>query len=850
MADVTLENALRAMEVAYNKGDMDAAKEMAALAKSLEGQSQKPSGVQNFMGHVNSGIAGGVGGLVDFINPLDNFGITGSAEQGLRSGMQAIGASVAEEAPANAVEGFAHGIGEAASLAAPAARAFQFAGRAPGAVGQFFDDAAASMATKGGVAIEAIAGGVSGAAREGVEQAGGPKWLQDTAGILAPLSLAGGASAARYAPSVVGIRAAQSRLAAMLAPYTQKGGAEIASNRLQGLAGGPGRAEELAGTISANEFGLTPAQQTGDPNMLAVEKLAAAQDPALRARLDERSVEAQAAGRTAIEEMGGDPNDARAFFEERRSAFTSRAATMVERAVQSAEAKLSNLAPDSDELTNSLEVSRSVRNALDDALAEEAALWGAIPTETAVGTGFAKEAAQSAISGTPRAQQQDVATVVRELLGGDGGFADVEPVKEMHGLYSELRRMARSAMAGNDQNKNRARIANEIADAILKDLGAVDGATSVGRRINEARAYSAALHETFDRGAVGKLLTKTLDGDTRIEPELALDRTVGQMGIAGAVASRQLETANPNTRAPVVDFLKGRFEIAAVSATGEFTRTSARTFIRDNDPLLARYPELKAEIDNAVTAKEGAQAFAERVATRIAKLEDARQSAGAAFLNGSPQKVVQGILTSAKPVQAAKSLAREARKDGSGAALAGVKGAFVDHLMKSATGVSGGSQTLSGDSVLKAVTDPKTKSVLRQIFNAEELNRLRFIGSQMAKLNASSGGTEAIGATLSGAKPNRVVETLLRVVAARHGAQLGGGSGGSLQTAQMASSRVKEALGRLTSDKASQIIAEAVENPELYKALLTRTNSPALEARVLPRLVPYLVGAVSTAGGE
>ena len=54
-------------------------------------------------------------------------------------------------------------------------------------------------------------------------------------------------------------------------------------------------------------------------------------------------------------------------------------------------------------------------------------------------------------------------------------------------------------MAGNDQNKNRARIANEVAEAVLKDLGAVDASTEAGRAINQAREFSAQMHETFDR---------------------------------------------------------------------------------------------------------------------------------------------------------------------------------------------------------------------------------------------------------------------------------------------------------------------------------------------------------------
>lgn len=56
----------------------------------------------------------------------------------------------------------------------------------------------------------------------------------------------------------------------------------------------------------------------------------------------------------------------------------------------------------------------------------------------------------------------------------------------------------------------------------------------------------------------------------------------------------------------------------------------------------------------------------------------------------------------------------------------------------------------------------------------------------------------------------------------------------------MASSRVKEAMSHLAADKASQMIADAVTDPELFKALLTGVHTPKPEAQVIPWLLPYL----------
>lgn len=854
MADLTFENAITAMERAHAKGDIAAARKMAALARSLQGQdrSQGPGPVQNFMGHVNAGIAGSLGGLVDLVNPLDDFGITGSAESGMRKGMKAIGAAVAEGEPQTAVEGFARGIGEATAVAVPAAKGLQAMGRAGGQIGQFADDAFRGLASAPGLIAEGAAGGASGAAREAVEGAGGPEWMQDTAGVLAPITLAGTVAVARNAPTLAGARFVQRRLATMLAPYTEAGGRVIAQERVQALAGGQTRAAEMAKEVGASEFGLTPAQQTNDPNMLALQDLAASQDPALRARLDDRAQRAQQAGRAAVADMGGDPNDARIFFEDRRKAFTTRAAARVEAAINAAEQQIARLGPSRGEADNSVLVTQRIRDALQVSLTEERALWDAVPKDVEVGTDNARLTAARILKETPQAQKADVATVIRDLLGRESGFGDAETVGEMYGLYSELRRVARAAMAGNDQNKNRARIANEVADAILIDLGAVaPGTDDVGRAINEARAFSAALHETFDRGAVGKILKRTLDGDTEIEPELALGATVGRMGVAGAVADRQIRAADPATADPISDYLMGQFEKATIAATGEFTRGSARRFIRDNDYLLRQYPELRDDIAAAVNAKESADAFAERVSRRIAQVQDARRSAGAAFMNEAPEASVRRIVQSTRPGETAQALAAEARKDKTGAALAGVKGAFVDFLIGRARGVAGGSETFSGDAILASMTDPRMRSALGKIFSAQEMRRLNYIATQMAKIEAPRSGAAAnVGQSLSGAAPNKIIEFIARIAAARHGAALGGGSGGSIQTAGMASERIRAALQNLTADKASQIIADAIEDPELFRDLLVGIKSPKIEDRVLPKIVPYLIGGAAASAQE
>ena len=843
----TYEDAMKALRAADAAGNVEDAKQLAQIAQRLKGQAQSGERFP-LMSQLNRGIADSVGGLVDFINPFD--AQTGSARTGLTNVMERGGIEVAQGDPQTAGQAFMRGTGEAAGALIPVAGTLQAARTGTGIAANIADDAFRAITTTGGATTEALAGGLSETARFETERRGGGEIAQNVAAVFAPAAAIPGAIAtgqklARYLPSAVGARQLSRNVAAAVAPYTQSGANEVARRRVQELAGGPERAAELARRIEPeNEFGLTPAQQTNDPNMLAIEQTAAQQDPNLRARLETRMDQSQAAGREAVDGMGGNVQDARDFFTTRRREFRTQIDQQAQDAIERADARLARSGPTRSESENSLIVMDEIDKALTDSLIQEKALWDSLPVAAKVGTENARARALRLIDETPRAQQNDVPRVLRDLLASEDGFDDMETVREMHGLYSELRRIARTAMAGNDQNKNMARIANNVAEGILEDLGAVDGSTVIGRQINEARAFSSALHEAYDRGAVGRLLKRTTDGDTAIDPELALNRTVGRSGPAGEVAARQISeattTSGPGRRdrsfraeEAVTDYIRHRFTRSAVSATGEFTKGSAAKFMRDNAELMKRYPELRGELDAAVRQRESADAFAARIETRVRALDDARRSATAAFLGGPPDRAIRAVLDAKVPAQAARRLANEASKDPSGHALAGVKAAFSDYLIQG---------QFTGRQLQDRLDEPKFRSALSQVFNPGEIARLQRIATEMSKLDAARATAPSIGSNLSGARPTKVIEYLARVVAARQGAQLGGGGGASLQTAQMASARARDFMNSIVSDKASELLARAVEDPELFRSLMMDMGSVSLEKVGIPRILPYLIG--------
>lgn len=823
--------------------------EQQATVEEIAGTLHSRPGI---MGQVNQGIAESVGGLIDFVNPLDTpqvsqaLGLgdrltTGSAVTGLERGMDAAGIARATGAPQNAPQSFARGVGQAAGAAIPAGATARALSASGGLLGRVAGDSSKSMNTVPGLLSEGLAGGAARASQDAAERAGAPDWAQQAAGLAGGLSTAAIPYVASRTPTALGARQLGKAIKTAAMPYTESGAQEVARQRVQELAGGQERASELAARLAnGSEIGLTPAQIMDDPNMLALQQTAAKQDPNLREQLVEQAQQSRTRAAETFPGAGGDVEGAQAFFEARKQDALQSITARVERATEGARRPGSN----NPASTNSEVVVEQLRRAETAAGAEEARLWAAVPKEARVGTQNARQIAEELIASTPRAQRDDIPRKVMELLapGANNGFSDTETVSEVHGLYSELRRNARTAMAGVDQNRNAARMANAVAEAILEDLGATDATTDIGKAINTARAYSAAKHETFDQGTVGRLMRRTLDGDDQIDPRLALDRTLGRGGTAASVAYDDIARATGPSSAQDAseDFILGQFDRTAFKPDGTFNGNAAIRFLSDNREMLSRMPELRATLMESVRSQRVAASLARRGERVSTDANNPQRSAIEGFAASAPENAVDQVFAARRPSAEAVKLARTARKDPTGQALGGLKASFADHVIRRSTGPNG----LSGAKMQEVLQSPERRLALSYVFSSPELRRMDVIATELRKLETAQKAAPDIGA-LSNRSPNRLIEFAARIVAARQGAQAGGGSGGSIQTAQMASGRVKALLGNLQNDKAEQLLIDAVQDPELFRLLLTDPGRIDMTPERINRLAPYFTGAVA-----
>ena len=826
MADVTFENALKAMKVAHDRGDMEAARQMAQLAKSLQQsaeiqQSQEEG--DGFTAQMNKSIAEGVGGLVDLINPFDEY--TGSAVAGLKNVMEKSGIRVAEDAPEGFVENLGAGLGSAASTIVPVAKGAQALQQAGGLVGQVAKSIAPQLATRAGVTAELAAGAGAGAAAGAAREAGYGETAQTIAGLAGGVGAGLAPAAARYAAT----RSPVARgAAAAVAPFTEAGGFQIASRRAQELAGGAARAADVAARIKPEtEIGLSPAAQTNEPKLLQLEQAAMQRDPKIAEKINTQRFESEIAARQAVG-VEGDVAQTQQFF-----------ADTVDQYIAAARASAKKKIPSSgmDEIEASTIVSNELRRAEKLAKQQQSKLWNAIPQGTVVDVSDARAYADTLKRELTKYNKPDLPDEVRKFLRATKK-EPTQSIKELNSLYSTLRDTARNASSGDKVNRNKARLANEMAEQVLSALD------DFGGPIAAARDYSRIMHQKFSQGTVGDLLKRTVRGDYKVAPEVALSQTVGRGGPQGFVAQRDIAKAlsdAPDSGKVInatANYLRNKFNEAAFTA-GEYSRNRAANFLQQNKALLDEFPAVRREIDEAMQSQTAVKA-AEQKDLEVLK-----------FAQSNPDTAIKTVLQAQNPSKAMATLVATAKKDKSGNAMNGLKKSISDLIMSKSfkqistpRAVGDLTSELRGTSMAEALDDKFISAIAKQVYSGAELKRLNVIAKELQSLDSARLLRET-GSTLEAFKPNVITSTIGRVIGARVGAQFGGGMAGGLQSAQIGSSRVQQFLAKITNDKAQQMLQDAVTDPELFKALLLNVNIPKNYGKIEKTLAPYVIGAVA-----
>jgi hypothetical protein len=789
------------------------------------------------------------------------FGGSASIETALAAAGRPFGAEMVPEPgqqPETVSEYVGRGVGDAAGMIIPGYGAARLAAGAASPIvartGRSVSNAFVNAPART-TAAELTTGAGSGYGRVSAEEA-----FPDVPNVGATGELVGGlgTGALLQVPRLLRYTPGVPTVAAAVTPFTRTGAEARAAARLTSLAEDPLAASRAADAPTISN--LTPAQRTGEPRLLALEKAVAGENPAIAKALRERAAAAQETLDAEARALGGDPAQTRAFLEDRVTRLTDALNTRVEQAQTRARERIAALEPNAPADAASRIAREEFDKAFEAARKQESELWEAIPKDVTIDTAPLFRRFDALVAATPVTGQQNIPAYARKFLSADSAdrLGDTASPAELQELRSELLALQRAARkAGND---NQARIIRHISDDVLTTLNSLP---ETGGPYDVARNFSRNVNEVFRDSAAGALARRSGAGEPTIAPELTLEKLLKSGGPDADVAARDLLAAtnnSPATRQAIEDYLTRSFRDRAVSTDGRIKTENATNWMRRNDALLQRFPEVRNRLAETVSAQSQAETLAARQETvesglrqrsdkRMDRLLDQRQeSAVARFLNAEPGTEVSRVFDADDPAAMAASLRRSVDRDPSGKALAGLRGAFVDNLFARARQTTPDGAVFKGSAFMDALNDPKQAAALQAVFDAPALQRLRQIGTELTALERARGAGSLPGGVIEDA-PAKVLNFVATILAARFGGQLGASTGlaGGLQAAGKASSAASKFVRFLTVDRAQRILRDAVTDPELFSALMSPFRTSQQQNEAVRKLQGWMAGTAGRA---
>jgi len=587
--------------------------------------------------------------------------------------------------------------------------------------------------------------------------------------------------------------------------------------------------------------GLSPAQMTGDPDIVALEQ------NYLGTPAEVAAYNAQLSGaETTLREMAT------------RLGRTKDIEGLITAAQGRAMAKIEGLGAGRTAEQASEITFREIDTALQAAQSVENSLWD-IPNARA-GTNNFTTSYDEIKTGLSRFESEQIPLIARRAIEGTtdvSPLGKVETVKEMHQLFSRLREAARTARSTGDFDG--ARTADTLADAAWKDLTSpptrgvpgVRPPAAVRAQLEEARAFTRSRAEAFTQGSVGRVLGYTSTGGRRVGPTEILEVGLGGQGDArAAIRADELQRAatfggrDPGAvEGAIEDYLRRRLLLAAkVEDSGAYSASGARAFLRNNDQLLNRYSGLREQMNGAVQAMESA-----------AQLGKLRPTIRNAFNSDTPSSTLRRMWATASP-------------DDRATLRAGVL-EFALHPTNKPDEL--GNIPVSGDRLLGYLRSESHRGIFSRYFTPRERTRLTRIAEELAKAQRAMGRPDpTIPGSQELAPPG--MEGVLAAatyaagtLGARAGAAAGGRYGGaSLRTAQKAAPKFESGLLRWINRYSHRLVEEALRDRNAYRELLQpleamtpQQQQMSIESlrRSLSRwatdiIIPTVAGTVSVAG--
>jgi hypothetical protein len=473
--------------------------------------------------------------------------------------------------------------------------------------------------------------------------------------------------------------------------------------------------------------------------------------------------------------------------------------------------------------------------ALKDANTMESELFSLVDQAAIAPTTNTSNALRDAMGEMGRTGMRNIPPYARQFFDpqSTGYLGSTASVRELRNAQSSLREIARNARQGSGRSVNLglARIADNLANAITDDLSLTDGANP--ELIKNAVAFSREKNEAFRQGSVGRILRTATDGGDLVPPALTLVDSIGLSGPRGAQSFDEImdAAAFASQRAgfegtgglydAMDSFVKHDF-LSRVVRNGEVSDSAVNSFLRNNDGILNRFPQIRQDINNVVSSANRMEA-ANEMRKSFKYFDDPDVSKAALFIKKGPEEAFRSVMEARNPRREMQTLVDLVSNDQTGGALEGLKSGFFEYLMNQSD--QGG--FVSGAKLSDITSSMKSRAAIDTLFTEAEKNRLFTIVRTAERLDAARAATPSkegiMGDELSGA-----VQTTLGILGAAFGRQTSSNlGGGTVQIPGIMADRFRS-LGRAgLLNPAKRLVIDALGDEKLFReVLLPSVNNP------------------------
>lgn len=611
---------------------------------------------------------------------------------------------------------------------------------------------------------------------------------------------------------------------------TGRGAESRASERIRSLSGDIDAAH--TSLMQDTELNLTPATASGDEGLIALEKAAINADPELALRIAKLNEGNMVVAKKLLSE-GGNPDAVVDYLQ-----------SISRRAAAEAQVVISRMGSDVDTVVVARVLRTKVEEALKLARNTERELWAKLPKNGDVNVQPVLARYSEIIKDrTAAADPADIPTFVTALVKVIG------KKKPSLTFMKEFRTRVQHEMsverAKDAPNRNKIRIMGDLESSIF------DAVADASPAYADAVAYSRQLNKKFTQGKVGSLLGYERTGELSTSADGTLDFLMSGNKDDIRTGIRQLKEASPQAIPQVKDYIKSTFTLQAIDPnSGALNVSNARRFATQNKHILDEFPDLgimvresirrQRVVDELVGAPIGSE-----ISTFIRD-----KSVTSLYLNGTPDEAMHRLVTS-RNSQGAGAVMRDmvalTNTDPTGRATNGLKVAFKQYLLRHAESDTADVGNISGKRFLNMLDG--LDSAAKELFTPTELARIKKIGFELRKIEASRSAKEAKGGIISDA-PNKIIQIIGGTYAARMGAMAGQGtSGASLRTASIFTREYNSVLGNLTNDKAEQILLKAMEDKKVMNMLLLEIT-PENMKKVVQMFSTFIATQTATAAGD